>query len=458
MITDTETLTGSGAVAADLNSVYDDFGNQTSYTDATGTSSAYTYDLAGNVLSENDGKGTTSLGYSPNGAATTETDSQAGTFTAMYTPDGALASESYPDGTVATYTIDPTGTVTGVTYANAKWAAPISDTVTVNAAGDWSSQTELNASYSYSYDNDDRISSVQDIQSGQCTERAYNYNGDSNRTGLTTYAPGTTGACQSTTAATTETYGYDTADRLVSSTVNGTADSYTYDTQGDIADTPSADAGGGGDLTAVYYANGLVNTQTQAGDTETWSLDPTLSRLATEQDSAAGTTTTNHYSDGSDNPSWSAESNGSWTRNVDGLDGTLGATYSSAGTTTLDLPDLHGDVMATVNTAADAAPSATYTYTEFGAVEPGGTAASPYGYLGGDQRSSSSLGNTVLMGVRIYNPQLGRFEQTDPVVGGNANAYDYVYQNPLTNFDLNGEWCFSWKCIVSGAVHIAISR
>jgi hypothetical protein len=43
------------------------------------------------------------------------------------------------------------------------------------------------------------------------------------------------------------------------------------------------------------------------------------------------------------------------------------------------------------------------------------------------------------MGVRLYNPATGRFLSIDPVPGGNANAYDYVYQDPITKTDLTGK-------------------
>ena len=42
------------------------------------------------------------------------------------------------------------------------------------------------------------------------------------------------------------------------------------------------------------------------------------------------------------------------------------------------------------------------------------------------------------MGVRDYNPSLGRFSQVDPDFGGSANAYDHVFQNPLVGTDLGG--------------------
>lgn len=42
------------------------------------------------------------------------------------------------------------------------------------------------------------------------------------------------------------------------------------------------------------------------------------------------------------------------------------------------------------------------------------------------------------MGVRFYDPTTGHFLSTDSVPGGSANAYDYVYQDPIKKFDLDG--------------------
>ncbi|MDP9183601.1 MAG: hypothetical protein M3P04_12610, partial [Actinomycetota bacterium] len=68
------------------------------------------------------------------------------------------------------------------------------------------------------------------------------------------------------------------------------------------------------------------------------------------------------------------------------------------------------------------------------------TGTSPkYGWLGSHRRATDTLGGIVLMGVRLYNPASGRFLQTDPVVGGSANAYDYAGQDPINRFDLDGK-------------------
>jgi RHS repeat-associated protein len=49
----------------------------------------------------------------------------------------------------------------------------------------------------------------------------------------------------------------------------------------------------------------------------------------------------------------------------------------------------------------------------------------------GKERAQAAIGTLTLMGVRLYDPAIGRFLQTDPISGGNANAY--VYRRiPLT--------------------------
>src|SRR6185437_14568159 len=72
--TDTQTLNSSGAVTADLASTFDDFGQQLSYEDTSGTTSTYAYDLAGRLTSRYDGQGTDTYTFTPGGQTATEVD------------------------------------------------------------------------------------------------------------------------------------------------------------------------------------------------------------------------------------------------------------------------------------------------------------------------------------------------------------------------------------------------
>jgi hypothetical protein len=42
------------------------------------------------------------------------------------------------------------------------------------------------------------------------------------------------------------------------------------------------------------------------------------------------------------------------------------------------------------------------------------------------------------MGVRVYDPTIGRFLSLDPVHGGSANAYEYAGGDPVNSYDLDG--------------------
>ncbi|WP_441250500.1 RHS repeat-associated core domain-containing protein [Kitasatospora sp. McL0602] len=455
-VTDLQTVDAGNNVIADTKAGYDEWGQGTSYTDADGVVSATGYDVAGRIVTRSDGKGTTTLTYNGGnerrGLPTGENDTQAGTFSGSYNADGQLTGEVYPDATTGTHSYDATGQAVQLGYGNANWSGSLVDSVVPTVHGNWATRATLNSTQTFGYDAADRLAGVADTQANQCTTRNYTYDANSNRTSVKTAAPTGTGACQTATA-TTVTNSYDGADRLTNT-------GYAYDALGRTTTTPSADAANTGDVTATYFSTDLTASQTQGSDLRTFTLDPQLNRFRTTADSVSGVTTTNHYTDGSDSPSWTGDSSGGWTRYVPGIDGQLAGSFASAGNT-LYLTNLHGDVMATTAPTGAAAPTASFTYGEFGAVETG--TPGRYGWLGGAQRSASGLGGTLLMGVRNYNPNTGRFQQTDPVTGGSANAYDYGDQNPLTNADTTGAWCYTIQAYASfcgggGGISVGMSR
>lgn len=111
----------------------------------------------------------------------------------------------------------------------------------------------------------------------------------------------------------------------------------------------------------------------------------------------------------------------------------VGAIYTGT-TVQYPLANGHSDVVA--HTDAAGAFTAQASTDEFGR---GDASPGRLGWLGAHQRFSTgdNLG-LVRMGVRLYDPSLGRFLQRDPVEGGCSNDYAYVFGDPINDTDLSG--------------------
>jgi RHS repeat-associated protein len=268
-----------------------------------------------------------------------------------------------------------------------------------------------------------------------CTTRTYTYDTETNRTALTSYPDAggqpDTGNCSTATTPAVYSHTYDQADRQ-------TDTGYTYDLYGRTTAAPATDLGGTAQ-TIGYYANDLVASQTSGATTRTYALDPTR-RLRSWTEGS--NTSTNHYGSASgDSPAWISLPASTWSRNITGISGDLAAIQDNTGTVTLQLTNLHGDTVATLDDTTTATSIASYTEsTEFGTPYFPSTAYTRYGWLGAKQRSHDTPGGLTLMGVRLYNPNTGRFLQTDPIPGGSANPYDYANQDPYNNVDLDGRF------------------
>lgn len=444
------TVTGGGKT---LTTGYDALGRVTSYTDATGNTATTTYDNTGHVLTVSDGKGTRSYTYDSaiehRGMVTSEdlgVGAAPGTITVSYDASGNAAAVTYPNGLIATTDYDNTDTATSLTYTRmgSTW---IGFTQTPGSDGNTAAQTGPASSQQFGHDAAGRLTQTQDTVpdsvSGTvaCTTRVYNLDKNSNRVGLDSYPDDgsnpTTGNCTTSTTPTTWTGSYDEADRLAKT-------GYSYDTFGRTTTVPAVDAQGignhaatTGDLTLGYYANDYVAVQTQGGRTLGFTLDPLQNRVIDTTDSG-GTNNTNHYADSSDSPAWTTTGTTTWTRNLIGPFGLVG-TIDQTGIVTVDLPNMHGDIVAT--SADDPAATGISSYseaTEFGTPRIPASALDTYGWLGTRLRSSDSLGGLTIMGVRMYSSSLGRFLSVDPVRGGNDNAYGYP-SNPLNSTDLTGK-------------------
>lgn len=190
--------------------------------------------------------------------------------------------------------------------------------------------------------------------------------------------------------------------------------------------------------TLSYYTNDLVRGITNNSTTVTYNLDPN-GRPRTFTSSSDSVVHTNHYTADGDSPTWTSETTAgtTWNRWLQGFNG-MAATVNQAGVITIQFVNVHGDVYNTVASTATNVndPSYAGTWTDEYGIPNGSTAR--YDYLGTAQRQRDTNSGLQLMGERVYNPTTGRFLQTDPVLGGSANNYDYVGGDPVNGSDTSG--------------------
>ncbi len=133
--------------------------------------------------------------------------------------------------------------------------------------------------------------------------------------------------------------------------------SYDYDPLGRQTTIPAGDStAGNGDISVQYDANDTAATITQGASTVSFTLDAAGRRLAatTRSNLQVTDTLTRHYTDSSDNPSWSEEAtSGSDTitryaaLTGDGLGMTI-ATTGQGTTAQLDVADPLGNIVSTI--------------------------------------------------------------------------------------------------------------
>ncbi len=444
---------------------YDDDGNQTSMVDQSGTSTwtydklgretarslpstgstSLTYDGVGNVLTATDAAGTISYTYSaanelltllePGGSCAAAPKDRCTTF--GYNNNGARITTTYPTGTtstVMTTTLDNAGRVSNIkaltgttrhsdfsyTYSRmvgstATDGALVRTRVENNAAGSADKTT------TYTLDSLDRLTLAEERNTSNAVTASWSYGYDNagNRTSATLGPLGTGG---------TTAFTYNDANQIL--TRAGSSAGWAYDLNG--AET---DAVGSTTRTAGAWNPKLQNTSVTAGSAyaRTYTGAGNKTRL-----SAGGTTYRNTAL------GITAETTaGVTTTYVRDPGGTLVATRTS-NTSHYYVFDGLGSVVALINPAGGKANS--YSYDPYGqARSSGGTVVNPYRYTGGYLDTSTGL---YKLGIRYYDPALGRFTQPDPTE--QDDHYTYANDNPVSFVDPDGE-AFFLPAIVIGA-------
>ncbi len=437
------TKTGSGPPSGKtITRVFDSLGRQTNYTDAEGHASSVTYDILSRPATVVNEKATRTNTYDlVTGDLVYASDSAAGDFVGVYDADARLVGAALPGGMTKVFTFDTTGTPTYTAYNRGNGCSTnclLFDEFGVENAhgqfnGLWDNMTGQDSTAQfYDYDAAGRLTRVQDWRNdsgvNRCEERDYSHDADSNRTKKVVNAE-IANDCDWSSTGIVQNNTFDSADRMTNS-------GYVYDAFGRITSAPGADTGGTSAFSASYYVNDLARSVTQDGTMQTLDLDPML-RMSVKTTTSAGPTTTESYAytNDSDSPTFT-QKGAAWNRTVMGIGGADAVQDSATGVKLL-IQNLRGDVVAQSTTAG--VLSNFSRVDEFGVPKSALPAGTKYAFHGSKQREALTSGGIVAMGVRLYQPQMGRFLQDDPVLGGSAGPYEYAYQDPVNISDLSGE-------------------
>ena len=443
---------------------YNALGQQTSTSYGDGTPGvSVSYDADGNTASMTDGTGTTDYTYDALDQLT-ETSNGTNEFSYTYDADGRVASRTIPDGTTTSYTYDNDGNLATATTG--------SDTTiySYDPAGNLTQTTLPNGVVeTRTYDDVGRLSQLDD---GFRTF-AYAYDTAGNLTSRTvggvtdTYSYDTLDRLTGISGGTTITYGYDAVGNRTSMTDSTGTTTYTYD----VADQLQTAIGPNGTTNYGFDQNG---NETSAGP---WNYTVNLAgQLTTAND---GTTTVDYSYDGNSNRRSSTTdgttTNQLWDTNnllpelaqeTDSSGGLIrGYTYGSSvismttpSATAYYSSDATGSI--TEMSSASGASLGQYDRNPFGdGATSAGVDASVAGNrigLGGEYQDPTT--GLYDLRARQYDPATSRFTTRDPLGPQNAaSAYTYVADNPLTYTDPSGEkrtntcsglWCYT-KCILT---------
>jgi RHS repeat-associated protein len=412
-------------------------GNLDSASLTSGEALAYTYN--GPLLTSTKWTGTidgtVGYAYNDNFWTTSETINAANDIAFSYDNDGLVTKAG-----AMTVVNNSNGLITGTTLDSA------TDTRTYDSFGEL---TGVTASYSgspvyavtYTRDADGRVASKSETIGDKTNSYAYHYDLAGRLTGV------------SENGATISSYSYDTNSNRVKAVTSAGSVTATYDAQDRLLTY--------GSVSFTYTANGELATQTVGSAKTTYTYDVLGNLIAVTLPSGkaityvvdaqnrrigkkvAGALTQGFLYD--QNNRIVAQLNASNAIASQFVYGTGNTPdYMIAGGATYRIfSDQLGSPRLVVN-ASTGAIAEQITYDEFGNVtsdtNPG---FQPFGFVGGLYDQDTKL---VRFGARDFNPATGRWTAKDPIlfVGGSANLYGYVLEDPINGADPSGKGLGDW--------------
>lgn len=341
-----------------------------------------------------------------------------------------LSVQSYPNGITATDSYNSADELTGIvdrSVAGPFWTYGYGR----DAVGQVRTATDPleGISHTYSYDAQNRLSGEQ-RSSGGGGQWQYNAAHDLAQSG-------------DPTRPLTTSMGYDAADQLTSlSIVSGTQQirTYTlsYNADGDrLSQVDSVSA------TYARYgydqADRLITTTNSSVSSASYSYDGDGLR----QSKTVGSTTTQQTWDSASGALPLLAQDGG-TRYITGPEGRPVEQVGADGTALYYVQDQLGSTRGLLNQAGQGV--ATYTYGPYGALSSRtGTVLTPLGYAGQYTDAESGL---QYLRARYYDPATSQFLTRDPAVAQTKQPYAYTQDNPLNGTDPSGLclWFDSQPC------------
>jgi RHS repeat-associated protein len=460
LITSATDNSGTITVESDL------LGKTVKYTDAKGNITTNTYDDFGKIVSRTSPVGNETYAYDQFDRIITQKLDGVTFATVTYDTYSQVQNVQYQAGISLQPAVrDVFGQVSRVTYGvNGQ---SIIDQVVRSPSGQIISGTQNGVSKSYTYDKADRLINAiigantlnytfgaPDSSCSSLPGNNINTAKDGNRTSYTLNGQ-------------TTTYCYNISDQLIESS-DARFTNPTYDSHGN-----TASLGDTTHKTSFTYdsvdRNMSINETSQTGTKEAEYQRDVTDRIIHRNYKVNGSTIDDSYNGftGSGNtPDFVKDGSGvikqKYLNLIGGVRVTIKPQSQSAGAVTYSLPNIHGDIMATVN--ADGTPTVIDPSGPFGENLPSRNVPAnsipglTTDYLGANGISSESdfMIRPVQMGARVYIPELGRFLQADPIEGGSVNNYTYAL-DPINQKDVNGKWVIAVFLAVVTVVSIVIA-